>query len=429
VDGALVRDLRPDESNLAKRIRAVSDAEGAAAADAEATAARAACLRAFSSGTPAADDGPLGLWSRGERRGLASRAGDLLDALELSLAPQPSPAATAATLATARSAPVLLLLNAAGQFIGDLCQSLATDPAGPPSSVVVLLGDDRGLSEVEERRVRGLAAKAGAVVHTCSLGGETLFASHSIVIVHHYLDRVLHSCATRPPRTLARGGGGGGGGGGRRGGEAAAGDGGVCAARARRRRRQKGRSWARWQGRAQPRTRQPPRRARPRWRRRRAWRRARWRGRKRRGAEALQRPWERGAAADGRQSGREIRPGHGGLIDTGCTQRHLFLRPPVASQRTMAVCRSHGAAVAHAARALKAAAAAAAAAVSALARVRRPGCAAAWRSGTTTPPPAPRASQQQPSPRPREDTRSSTRPLSYIYDIICFCMYMQAAHR
>ena len=218
VDGALVRDLRPDESNLAKRIRAVSDAEGAAAADAEATAARAACLRAFSSGTPAADDGPLGLWSRGERRGLASRAGDLLDALELSLAPQPLPASTAATLATARSAPVLLLLNAAGQFIGDLCQSLATDPAGPPSSVVVLLGDDRGLSEVEERRVRGLAAKAGAVVHTCSLGGETLFASHSIVIVHHYLDRVLHSCATRPPRTLARGGGGGGGGGGAKGG-------------------------------------------------------------------------------------------------------------------------------------------------------------------------------------------------------------------
>ena len=38
------------------------------------------------------------------------------------------------------------------------------------------------------------------------------FASHSIVLVHHHLDRYLHSCVTRPPRQLVRGGGNGNGG-------------------------------------------------------------------------------------------------------------------------------------------------------------------------------------------------------------------------
>ena len=40
-----------------------------------------------------------------------------------------------------------------------------------------------------------------------------LFASHAIVLVHHYLDRLAHSCLQRPPREYARGGGGGGKGG------------------------------------------------------------------------------------------------------------------------------------------------------------------------------------------------------------------------
>ena len=55
-------------------------------------------------------------------------------------------------------------------------------------------------------------------VRTVSLGSDVLFASHAIVLVHHYLDRALHSCLVRPPRVLARGGAGGASGKGGRGG-------------------------------------------------------------------------------------------------------------------------------------------------------------------------------------------------------------------
>ena len=55
--------------------------------------------------------------------------------------------------------------------------------------------------------MRAVAAAAGARVRAVSLGGDMLFASHAIVLVHHYLDRLAHSCLARPPREYARGGG------------------------------------------------------------------------------------------------------------------------------------------------------------------------------------------------------------------------------
>ena len=70
VCGALVRDLRPDERSLALRLRAVSEADGAAEAEARVAAARRAA-RADPSVAPA-EDGPVGVWSRGETRGLSS---------------------------------------------------------------------------------------------------------------------------------------------------------------------------------------------------------------------------------------------------------------------------------------------------------------------------------------------------------------------
>ena len=111
------------------------------------------------------------------------------------------------TATTGRAPPILLLLTAGGEFLGDLCTELAA-AAQPPSGVVVLLGDDRGLSDAEEREVLRLAAARGAPVRRASLGEDVLFASHAIVLVHHYLDRALHSCAVKPPRELVRGGGG-----------------------------------------------------------------------------------------------------------------------------------------------------------------------------------------------------------------------------
>ena len=47
------------------------------------------------------------------------------------------------------------------------------------------------------------AGKSGAVLRTVSLGNDVLFASHTIVIMHHYLDKILHSCVVKPPRQYA----------------------------------------------------------------------------------------------------------------------------------------------------------------------------------------------------------------------------------
>jgi hypothetical protein len=125
--------------------------------------------------------------------------GDILDAVTHALSQPGEP-------------PLLLLLSTKGTFIGDLCRELADGdgahvPAMPSSGVVVLLGDDRGLSDDEERRVQAVATARGSQVRAVSLGPDVLFASHAIVLVHHYLDNYLHSCHVRPPREYTRGGG------------------------------------------------------------------------------------------------------------------------------------------------------------------------------------------------------------------------------
>ena len=198
VCGSIVRDLRPDEHSLSRRLRAVSDASGAAAAEVIADKARHAL--SVAPGAPPDEDGPVGVWSRDETRGLSSAEGDLMVGVRRALDQPGEP-------------PMLLLLSASGVFIGDLCAELASSPAfrAAPSGVVVLLGDDRGLDEEEERRVRAEATARGSAVRNVSLGSDVLFASHAIVLVHHYLDRHLHSCLIRPPREYARGGGRGGG--------------------------------------------------------------------------------------------------------------------------------------------------------------------------------------------------------------------------
>jgi hypothetical protein len=198
VCGSVVRDLRPDEHSLSRRLRAVSDASGAAAAEVLADKARHAL--SVAPGAPPGEDGPVGVWSRDETRGLSSAEGDLMVCVRKALDQPGEP-------------PMLLLLSASGVFIGDLCAELASSAAfrAAPSGVVVLLGDDRGLDEEEERRVRAEATARGSAVRSVSLGSDVLFASHAIVLVHHYLDRHLHSCLIRPPREYARGGGRGGG--------------------------------------------------------------------------------------------------------------------------------------------------------------------------------------------------------------------------
>ena len=124
--GSMVRDLRPDEKNLSARLRAVADADGAAAAAAEMECAQRERT-----------DESIGRWSRSETRGWISSEGDVQSALESALAVVGQP-------------PTLMLLNATGTFIGDACAEMAVAAAGGPCpDVIVLLGDDRGLTGAE----------------------------------------------------------------------------------------------------------------------------------------------------------------------------------------------------------------------------------------------------------------------------------------
>lgn len=108
------------------------------------------------------------------------------------------------------AAPAVVVLSQSGQPIETLCESLASTPL--PGGVVVVLGDDRGMSEEDEaaiqaqvrviafphgspRHTRGphpltrwerpctQAAARGSQLHRVCLGGDALFASHCIVLV------------------------------------------------------------------------------------------------------------------------------------------------------------------------------------------------------------------------------------------------------
>ena len=183
VSGALARGLRPDEAALAQRLRRVSDASGGA------TAAAATVAAALEAGRAAGGGDLVEAWSRSETRGLRSTAGDLLSAVRGAISASGAP-------------PALLLLSENGRFIAEVCDEMRTQ--GASGGVVVLLGDDRGLEPEEEREVLAEAAARGSAVLRVSRGSNTLFASHAIVLVHHYLDRHVHDCVLRQPRAYVR---------------------------------------------------------------------------------------------------------------------------------------------------------------------------------------------------------------------------------
>ena len=63
-----------------------------------------------------------------------------------------------------------------------------------------MLGDDRGLTVEDEAEIE--RRNSEAVVFRVSLGRDVLFTNQCVVLVNHYLDRILHSCAIRPPRKM-----------------------------------------------------------------------------------------------------------------------------------------------------------------------------------------------------------------------------------
>ena len=168
VHGALVRDLRPDEKSLAERVRLVSSPPGGGSAS--------------SNSDPLHQEHP-------ELKGIYSEDGSLKAALEKMLACEPPPA--------------VLLLAASGLPIEEVCVKMSSDSSVQQSGVCVVLGDNRGLSQEDEADILAAVKRRGASLHTVSLGADVLFASHSIVLLHHYLDKGIHSCKVKPPREMA----------------------------------------------------------------------------------------------------------------------------------------------------------------------------------------------------------------------------------
>ena len=92
-------------------------------------------------------------------------------------------------------APLLLLEQGAPPMPTVLAEAAAADSL---KDVVVVLGDDIGLSASEVEMVWrvGEAAGGGGPVFRASLGAGALLASHCIVIAHHYMD-AIHECPAR----------------------------------------------------------------------------------------------------------------------------------------------------------------------------------------------------------------------------------------
>lgn len=96
--------------------------------------------------------------------------------------------------------PVLLLLTEDAPFIEDVMQEHSRQiQAG---GVIVLLGDNRGLTAEEETMCCKLVESHGVTLARSSMGSVSLLASHCIVLVHHYLDGCVHTCP--PPSAAGR---------------------------------------------------------------------------------------------------------------------------------------------------------------------------------------------------------------------------------
>eukprot|EP00440_Ansanella_granifera_P052233 gb/GFBE01056635.1/.p1 GENE.gb/GFBE01056635.1/~~gb/GFBE01056635.1/.p1 ORF type:complete len:124 (+),score=14.88 gb/GFBE01056635.1/:1-372(+) len=71
----------------------------------------------------------------------------------------------------------------------------ADNTGGTPNQVLIVLGDDRGLTQSQEAAVEELATQQKyCEVLRVSLGPEVLLGSHCIVLVQHWLDRIMHCC-------------------------------------------------------------------------------------------------------------------------------------------------------------------------------------------------------------------------------------------
>ena len=94
----------------------------------------------------------------------------------------------------------LLVLEQGAPPLAEVLQGSCFSPAALRDMVVVL-GDDIGLTEAETAMAKRVGAEAagGGPVLGASFGSGCLLASHCIVLLHHYLDN-MHDC---PPQLWA----------------------------------------------------------------------------------------------------------------------------------------------------------------------------------------------------------------------------------
>ena len=94
----------------------------------------------------------------------------------------------------------LLVLEQGAPPLAEVLRGRCFSPAALRDMVVVL-GDDIGLTESETAMAKRVGAEAagGGPVLAASFGSGCLLASHCIVLLHHYLDQ-MHDC---PPQLWA----------------------------------------------------------------------------------------------------------------------------------------------------------------------------------------------------------------------------------
>lgn len=90
----------------------------------------------------------------------------------------------------------LLILHEEGRDLYEVLETKGEDWSRY-GQVLVLLGDDRGITEAEVSAATALAGEYDVQVIQVSLGPAVLLSSHCIVIVHHLLDRFVHCCPSK----------------------------------------------------------------------------------------------------------------------------------------------------------------------------------------------------------------------------------------
>lgn len=201
--GSCIRDFRPDERSVAERLHLSStdDNNLGAAARAEARKSRIQQL-----GEP----GVLTeSFSRSPYRGVISRS----ESFEQSLC------RLIRSKSSEKSRPIVFLLaggsstggcGAVGEPIEEVLEQIKKNNCKKPGThsdsnrlnILSIIGDDRGLTPDDEKLVEKICSESGAKLYHVCLGSEVLFACHCVLLVNHYLDKVLHTCPAPPPRRM-----------------------------------------------------------------------------------------------------------------------------------------------------------------------------------------------------------------------------------